>query len=123
LPFIQGYPNISIHFEKFILQVLLNTWRRYCDLFFGLYPSSLCFVITTFRGMALPQSKGEPNLLGPIDRAESRWIWWRAIYRLKGELSKLFSHLTGTRCEPQVWRGRCQIDNPTLPTLVTACHR
>jgi hypothetical protein len=37
----------------------------YCDLFFGLHPSSLCFVITTFRGMALPSSSGEPNLLGP----------------------------------------------------------
>jgi hypothetical protein len=39
----------------------------YCDRFFGLYPSSLCFVITTFRGMALPSSSGEPNLLGPPD--------------------------------------------------------
>jgi hypothetical protein len=44
-------------------------------------------------------------------------IWPRAIYRLKGELSKLFSHLTSTRCEPHVWRGRCKIDNPALPTL------
>jgi hypothetical protein len=44
-------------------------------------------------------------------------IWRRAIYRLKGELSKLFSHLTSAR------RGRCQIDNPALPTLVAACHR
>jgi hypothetical protein len=43
----------SINFQKFILQVLLNIWRRY-------------------------------------------------IYRLKGELSKLFSHLTSTRCEPHV---------------------
>jgi hypothetical protein len=41
----------------------------YCDLFFGLYPSSLYFVITTFRGMALPSSSGEPDLLGPVDRA------------------------------------------------------
>jgi hypothetical protein len=41
----------------------------YCDLFFGLYPSSLCFVITTFRGMALPLSSGEPNVLGPIELA------------------------------------------------------
>jgi hypothetical protein len=46
-----------------------------------------------------------------------------AIYRLKGELLKLFSHLKGTRCEPHVWCGRCQIDNPALPTLVAACHR
>jgi hypothetical protein len=41
----------------------------YCDLFFELYPSSPCFVITTFRGIVLPSSSGEPNLLGPIDRA------------------------------------------------------
>jgi hypothetical protein len=46
----------------------------YCDLFFVLYPSSLCFVITTFRGMALPSSSGEPDLLSPIDRANLyRW--------------------------------------------------
>jgi hypothetical protein len=25
---IQGYSKRSIHFQKFILQVLLNTWRR-----------------------------------------------------------------------------------------------
>jgi hypothetical protein len=50
-------------------------------------------------------------------------IWRCAIYRLKGKFSKLFSHLTSTRCEPHVCRGRCQIDNPALPTLVTACHR
>jgi hypothetical protein len=50
---VRGYSKRSIHFQKFILQVLLN-------------------------------------------------IWWRAIYRLKGELSKLFSHLTSTRCEPHV---------------------
>jgi hypothetical protein len=43
----------------------------YCDLFFGLHPSSLCFATTTFRGMALPSSSGEPYLLGPIDRAIS----------------------------------------------------
>jgi hypothetical protein len=42
-------------------------------------------------------------------------IWRRAIYRLKGDLSKLCSHLTSTRCD--VWRGRCQIENPVLPTL------
>jgi hypothetical protein len=48
-----GYSKISIHFQEFILQVLLNIRRR-------------------------------------------------AIYRLKGELSKLFSHLTSTRCEPHV---------------------
>jgi hypothetical protein len=47
----------------------------------------------------------------------------RAIYRLKGELSKLFSHFTNTQCEPHVWRGRFQIDNPALPTLVAAYHR
>jgi hypothetical protein len=41
----------------------------YCDPFFELNPSSLCFVITTFRGMALPSLSGEPKLLGPIDRA------------------------------------------------------
>jgi hypothetical protein len=29
-------------------------------------------------------------------------IWRRAIYRLKGELSKLFSHFTNTRCESHV---------------------
>jgi hypothetical protein len=40
----------------------------FCDLFFGLI-HRLCFVITTFRGMALPSSSGEPNLLGPIDRS------------------------------------------------------
>jgi hypothetical protein len=39
------------------------------------------------------------------------------IYILKGKPSKLLSHLTSTRCEPHVWRGRCQIDNPTLRTL------
>jgi hypothetical protein len=43
---------------------------------------------------------------------------WSAICRLKGELSKLFSHLTSTRCEPHVCRGRCPIDNQALPTLV-----
>jgi hypothetical protein len=42
-------------------------------------------------------------------------IWFHSIYRLKGELSKLFSHLTNTRCEPHMWRGRCHIDNPALP--------
>jgi hypothetical protein len=50
-------------------------------------------------------------------------IWRCAKNRLKGELSKLFSHLISTWCEPHVWRGRCQIDNPALPTLVAACHR
>jgi hypothetical protein len=44
---LMGYSKISIHFQKFILRVLLN-------------------------------------------------IWQCAIYRLKGELSKLFSHLTST---------------------------
>jgi hypothetical protein len=34
-------------------------------------------------------------------------IWQCSIYRLNGELSKLFSHLTSTRCEPHVWCGRC----------------
>jgi hypothetical protein len=42
--------------------------------------------------------------------------WWE-------NSQKLFSYLTSTRCEPHVWRGRCQIDNPLLPALVTACHR
>jgi hypothetical protein len=69
-----GLLKISIHFQEFILQVLLNIWRS-------------------------------------------------AIYRLKEELSKLFSHLTSTRCEPHVWRGRCQIDNPALPTLVPVVDR
>jgi hypothetical protein len=70
---IQGYSKRSIHFQKFVSQVLLNTWRR-------------------------------------------------SIFRLKGELSKLFSRLTSTRCAPHVQRGRCQIDNPALRTLVAACH-
>jgi hypothetical protein len=51
----------------------------YCDLFFELYLSSLYFVITTFRGMALPSSLGEPNLLGPIDRA-SLYRWTIGVY-------------------------------------------
>jgi hypothetical protein len=46
-----------------------------------------------------------------------------AIYGLKGELLKLFSHLTSTRCGPHVWRGRCQIDSPALPTLVPVVDR
>jgi hypothetical protein len=71
---LQGYSKRSIHFQKFILQLLLNIWRH-------------------------------------------------AIYRLKGDRSKLFSHLTSTRCEPHMWRGRCQIDNPALPTLLAACRR
>jgi hypothetical protein len=71
---IQGYWKRSINFQEFILQVLLNIWRR-------------------------------------------------AIYRLKGEHTKLFSHLTSTRCEPHMWRGRCQIDNPALPTLVPVVDR
>jgi hypothetical protein len=51
-------------------------YLAYCDLFFGLHSSPLCFVITTFRGMALPLSSGEPNLLGPIDRASLyRWTF------------------------------------------------
>jgi hypothetical protein len=58
---IQGYSKRSINLQKFILQALLNIWRR-------------------------------------------------AVYRLKGELSKLFSHLTSARCEPHVWHGRCQIE-------------
>jgi hypothetical protein len=37
----------------------------YYDLLFGLYPSSLCFATTTFRGIALPSSPGELTLLGP----------------------------------------------------------
>jgi hypothetical protein len=65
---IQGYSKRSIHFQKFILQVLLNIWRR-------------------------------------------------AIYKLKGEFSKLCSHLTSTRYEPHVWRGRCKIDNIALSAL------
>jgi hypothetical protein len=50
----------------------------YCDLFFGLYPSSLCFAITAFQGMALPSSSGEPNLLGPIEQAG---LYWRTTDR------------------------------------------
>jgi hypothetical protein len=50
-------------------------------------------------------------------------IWRCAIYRLKGELSKLFSNLTNTGCEPHVWRGRCQVDNPALPTLASVADR
>jgi hypothetical protein len=73
-PIVQGYSKRSIHFQEFILQVLLN-------------------------------------------------IRWCAMYRIKGELSKLFSHLTSTRCEPHVWHGRCQIDNPALPTLVPVVDR
>jgi hypothetical protein len=47
----------------------------YCDLLFGLYPSSLCFATTTFRGMDLPSSSVKPTLLGPVDRASLyRWI-------------------------------------------------
>jgi hypothetical protein len=68
---VQGYSKRSIHFQKFILKVLLNIWRR-------------------------------------------------AIYRLKGRLSRLFSHLTSTRYEPYVWRGRC---NPAFPTLVPVIDR
>jgi hypothetical protein len=41
----------------------------YYDLFFGLYPLSLSFSTTTFRGMALPSSSGEPTWVGPVDRA------------------------------------------------------
>jgi hypothetical protein len=41
----------------------------YCDLLFGRYPSSLCFANTTFRGVVLPSSSGEPTLLGPVDSA------------------------------------------------------
>jgi hypothetical protein len=33
---------------------------------------SLCFATTTFRGMALPSSSGEPTLLSPVDRANLR---------------------------------------------------
>jgi hypothetical protein len=29
-------------------------------------------------------------------------VWRRAVYRLKGDLSNLFSLLTSTRCEPHV---------------------
>jgi hypothetical protein len=72
--YIQGDSKRSINFQEFILQVLLNIWRR-------------------------------------------------AIYRLKGELSKLFSHLTITRCELHVWRGRCKIDNPAVPTLAPVVDR
>jgi hypothetical protein len=71
---IQGYSRRSVPFQEFILQVLLNIWRR-------------------------------------------------AIYRLKGELSKLFSHPTSTRCEPHMWRARCEIDNSALPTLVPVVDR
>jgi hypothetical protein len=46
----------------------------YCDLLFGLYPSSLCSLTTTFQGMFLPSPSGEPTLLGPSDRASLyRW--------------------------------------------------
>jgi hypothetical protein len=51
-----------------------TNWKCYCDLFFGLHPSSLCFSTTTFRGMALLSSSREPTLLGPVDRASlNRW--------------------------------------------------
>jgi hypothetical protein len=56
--FIDG--NMS---NDFYLQMFLTMVLYYCDLFFGLYPSSLCFVITTFRRMALPLSLGGP--VGP----------------------------------------------------------
>jgi hypothetical protein len=36
----------------------------YCDLLFGLYPSSLCFATTTFQGMVLPSSSGEIYSVG-----------------------------------------------------------
>jgi hypothetical protein len=51
------------------------------------------------------------------------WTYGDLLYTDWTELSKLFPHLTSTRCEPHVWRGRYQIDNPALPTLVAACHR
>jgi hypothetical protein len=43
--------------------------KGYCDLLFGLYPSSLCFANTMLQGMALPSSSGEPSVLGPVDQA------------------------------------------------------
>jgi hypothetical protein len=36
----------------------------YCDLLFGLYPSSLCFATTTFPAMVLPSSSGETYSVG-----------------------------------------------------------
>jgi hypothetical protein len=36
----------------------------YCDLLFGLHPSSLCFVTTAFQGMVLPSSSGETYSVG-----------------------------------------------------------
>jgi hypothetical protein len=36
----------------------------YCDLLFGLYPSSLCFATTTFQGMVLPLLSGETYSVG-----------------------------------------------------------
>jgi hypothetical protein len=74
-------PSVRTHettrelMDRFWLHLVLeNDLKHYCDLFFGLYPSSLCFVTTTFRGMAFPSLSGEPNLLGPIDRATLyRW--------------------------------------------------
>jgi hypothetical protein len=41
-----------------------NFTLNYCDLLFGLYPSSLCFATTTFQGMVLPSSSGETYSVG-----------------------------------------------------------
>jgi hypothetical protein len=64
--------NVLIFAVNIIMEICISKWFwRWCCItviyFFGLYPSSLCFSTTTFQGMALPSSSGEPTLVGPFD--------------------------------------------------------
>jgi hypothetical protein len=55
--------EIEIFMNEKIKVVAEHTNEKWCccccDLIFGLCPTSLCFVTTTFQGMALPSSSGE----------------------------------------------------------------
>jgi hypothetical protein len=47
----------------------MKTKSWYCDLLFGLYPSSLCFLKPLrFKGWFFPRPQVKPTLLGPVDR-------------------------------------------------------
>jgi hypothetical protein len=59
-----------MHGTRSLYDVFIK-FLNYCDLLFCLYPSSLCFPTTTFRGMALASSSGGlPIEASSIDRTQ-----------------------------------------------------
>jgi hypothetical protein len=63
------FSPIENYSDVFIMNSIYTTAICYLDF---IHPP--CFLTTTFRGMVFPSSSGEPNLLGPVDRASLyRW--------------------------------------------------